>query len=451
MPLARAREGAYIHIRAMTSKRSSTPRFGAARMAGFTPPPPIVLENTRRAKSTAPIHQAAACGDPGGTGRTPAPAAPRQPGFFRRRLTALIAVMAVPAMAAPGDFGALAGDAPGVTGRAEAEVMLAGAMAFERPGMSFPGSAFYNLADPPDAALVALPENDPLERGAAGGREPGALIDAGPAAAAFIAGAGAQFERAQTCLAQAVWYEAASESEAGQRAVAQVVLNRVAHPSWPASVCGVVYQGAELSTGCQFSFTCDGSLARRPAALHKGPGWASANRIAAEALGGSVYAAIGHATHYHTLWVDPYWASTLDPVGVIGAHRFYRSRGSAGESSAFSARYSGIEPDASRLGARTRVAAGVPAPAPSAQRIRPLPVLETAISSDQATARITPGTAAPEPEKSGRTRKEYARAGQWKVNPATLDRDRGAQPQEAAGAVTEASGAAAQDPPRQAP
>ena len=67
--------------------------------------------------------------------------------------------------------------------------------------------------------------------------------------------------RSLDCLAQAIYYEARSESEDGQRAVAQVVLNRVRHPAWPNSVCGVVYQGPmRAGGGCQFTFTCDGSL-----------------------------------------------------------------------------------------------------------------------------------------------------------------------------------------------
>ena len=65
------------------------------------------------------------------------------------------------------------------------------------------------------------------------------------------------------CLAEAVYYEARSEPQEGQRAVAQVVLNRVRHIAYPGTICGVVYQGSERRTGCQFTFTCDGSLARR--------------------------------------------------------------------------------------------------------------------------------------------------------------------------------------------
>ncbi len=133
--------------------------------------------------------------------------------------------------------------------------------------------------------------------------------------------------RALECLTAAVYYEARSESENGQRAVAQVVLNRARHPAYPSSVCGVVYQGAERSTGCQFSFTCDGSTSgrREPAA------WARARRIAGEALGGYVHASVGSATHYHTHAVSPVWARQLSKLTALGQHVFYRSSGAAGE------------------------------------------------------------------------------------------------------------------------
>ncbi|MDP5103072.1 MAG: cell wall hydrolase, partial [Erythrobacter sp.] len=208
------------------------------------------------------------------------------PKSWRKRLAVLFAAITVPAMAAPnlggGGFGALPGPAVESTAALATRKAAAAALPFERPGMSFPGSAFYYMADPVGTALVALPTADPLSTGAAeSGRELGEMIDVGAPAKPFYSPAvGLTHARAQECLAQAVWYEAASESEAGQRAVAQVVLNRVAHPSWPASVCGVVYQGSERSTGCQFTFTCDGSLARRPS----GTGWARAQRIAADAL-----------------------------------------------------------------------------------------------------------------------------------------------------------------------
>jgi len=158
----------------------------------------------------------------------------------------------------------------------------------------------------------------------------------------FAAGSALDRARAEQCLAMAVYYEAATEPDEGQRAVAQVVLNRVAHPAFPNTVCGVVFQGSERTTGCQFTFTCDGSLARRPAAFW----WDRARRVARAALAGAVYAPVGLATHYHTLQVHPAWDDGVITVATIGAHRFFRLPGPAGQPVAFRAAYSGGEPEA---------------------------------------------------------------------------------------------------------
>lgn len=137
------------------------------------------------------------------------------------------------------------------------------------------------------------------------------------------------------CLTKAVYYEAAVENDTGQRAVAQVVLNRMRNPIFPHTVCGVVFQGSELRTGCQFSFTCDGSLLRRPSLA----GWMRARRIALAALAGHVEPSVGLATHYHANYVVPYWANSLDKVSTIGAHIFYTMRGGLGRPAAFTAAY----------------------------------------------------------------------------------------------------------------
>jgi hypothetical protein len=159
----------------------------------------------------------------------------------------------------------------------------------------------------------------------------------GHAAAPFEGATGGG--RALDCLTAAVYYEARSEPLDGQRAVAQVVLNRVRHPAFPRSICGVVFQGRERRTGCQFSFTCDGSLLRAPAA---GP-WRQAEEIARAALAGQTEPSVGTATHYHADYVLPKWAFQLGKIGQIGRHIFYRFAGGWGRSSALSAAYSGRE------------------------------------------------------------------------------------------------------------
>jgi spore germination cell wall hydrolase CwlJ-like protein len=146
--------------------------------------------------------------------------------------------------------------------------------------------------------------------------------------------------RALTCLTMAVYYEAGNQGPDGEAAVAQVVLNRLRSPLFPKSVCGVVFQGSSQSTGCQFTFTCDGSLDRPPSAA----GWRQAGDVAERALNGYVQKAVGEATHYHTIWVVPYWQSTVVKIAQIGAHVFYRMSGGLGEPAAFYGRYAGLEP-----------------------------------------------------------------------------------------------------------
>ncbi len=151
--------------------------------------------------------------------------------------------------------------------------------------------------------------------------------------------------RALDCLTQAVYYEAASEQPDGQRAVAQVIINRVRSPAFPKTVCGVVFQGVAqaqgsvFKSGCQFSFACDGSRTRKPISRS----WDQAQAVARDALNGGVMATVGNATHYHTVWVTPYWSPSLTKIGQIGAHIFYRLAGNAGLPTAFNSRYPGGE------------------------------------------------------------------------------------------------------------
>ncbi|MGZ8282883.1 MAG: cell wall hydrolase [Allosphingosinicella sp.] len=243
-------------------------------------------------------------------------------------------------------------------------------------------------------------------------RAPAAAYRPAPRAVAVADDPGAAFRgrtpldqlRSLDCLAQAIYYEAASESEDGQRAVAQVVLNRVRHPAWPDSVCGVVYQGPmRAGGGCQFTFTCDGSLTARPA----GEAWTLARRLAGEALAGRSYTPAGLSTHYHTHAVSPSWAPSLVPTTSIGAHAFYRLRGAGGEPTAFTAAYTGREP--------------LPRPTMSLLRSRPQPSglaalvapALPAVGSATASPDTAPQTAAVEAPPST-VRDEYRHSGQWR-------------------------------------
>ena len=124
------------------------------------------------------------------------------------------------------------------------------------------------------------------------------------------------------CLSAAVYYEARGESAAGQAAVAQVVLNRAGHGSYPASVCGVVYQGV-AARGCQFSFACDGAM-RRP---REPTAWAAAQRVAERALHGYVMAGVGKATNFHGVQLGAVWGRGMIQVAQIGRHIFYSPTG----------------------------------------------------------------------------------------------------------------------------
>lgn len=147
-----------------------------------------------------------------------------------------------------------------------------------------------------------------------------------------------QAATAERCLTQAIYYEAATESDAGKAAVAQVILNRMRHPAYPDTICSVIYQGS-TRPGCQFSFACDGSMRRAPVAAL----WRRSGEIARAALAGHVAVNVGMATHYHANYVLPRWAPKLTKIDQIGAHIFYRWPGAWGRPPAFTDGYSGRE------------------------------------------------------------------------------------------------------------
>lgn len=126
----------------------------------------------------------------------------------------------------------------------------------------------------------------------------------------------------QKCLAEAIYFEARGEIEEGQVAVAQVVLNRVKNPSYPNSICGVVYQNKHKRNRCQFSFACDGIKDR----IASPKAWTTAKRITREVLDGKRYLKMVDAsTHYHADYVNPRWAKAMAKRGKIGLHIFYKT------------------------------------------------------------------------------------------------------------------------------
>jgi len=241
-------------------------------------------------------------------------------------------------------------------------------------------------AHPPEPANIINPAN-PSPPGLVGPQlfapvsaEAAVLINAqtpisslpNPPAQPFAIHAAAPEDRSRAlgCLTAAVYYEAGNQGAQGEAAVAQVVLNRVRSPVFPKTVCGVVYQGSNLPTGCQFTFTCDGSLARPPSPA----GWRTAQFIAGRALDGYVETSVGEATHYHAVYVVPSWRLTVTKVAQIGLHIFYRWTGRLGAPAAFEGVYAGNE------GARS----------PSGDIVVEAPVAAMAVAAD-------PSADAPEP------------------------------------------------------
>ena len=265
---------------------------------------------------------------------------------------------------------------------------------------SLASSATVLIAPADAAALIDATSGEHLAQARAVGEE-ARLINASMPFSALPITAARPFDlsnsdpldhrRALLCLTQAVYYEAGFEPMEGRRAVAQVVLNRMRHPAFPKSVCGVVYQGARAPV-CQFSFVCDGALYRRPAL----GAWKQAEQVAAAALDGFVDRAVGAATHYHADYVVPVWAPTLVKTSVIGRHIFYRLAGGLGQANSFSARYAGLEPDAPAIAAALGQAVS-PDLSPTSEPVSPAarPVLLPSGSPVDGGAQATPSAPSP--------------------------------------------------------
>ena len=211
-----------------------------------------------------------------------------------------------------------------------------------------------------------------------------------PATPFRFTGTYADRTNARDCLALAAMAEAGNTDQ-GQRAVIQVILNRVRHPAFAKTVCGVVFEGSQRRTGCQFTFTCDGSLTRK----YGGAVWAQARDRADQALGGRVDAAVGTATHYHTDWVYPSWSPKLQKIAQIETHLFYRWPGDWGTAKSwqgyrggemsFGALLSGPSPQAD--------ASGTPEDADASFAIAPLPKDTPKVTGGSVVMRLPSGKA----------------------------------------------------------
>ncbi|WP_095012484.1 cell wall hydrolase [Tsuneonella mangrovi] len=170
---------------------------------------------------------------------------------------------------------------------------------------------------PTDVELTATSDaGDPYAKGTSAA--PGKLVAAVPY---MFQGSASAREYAVSCLAAAAWYEGGSDAES-QRSVIQVVINRMRRPAYPKTACGVIFQGSDRQTGCQFTFTCDGSLDRRHPSQKA---WEAARLLAQAALDGAVDEEVAQATHFHADYVSPYWAANLVLLTSVGRHLFYRN------------------------------------------------------------------------------------------------------------------------------
>ena len=201
------------------------------------------------------------------------------------------------------------------------------------------------------------------------------------------AGNGDAKARARDCLAAAMIYEAGDDAK-GQQAVGQVVINRARHPAFPKSICGVVFQGSERATGCQFTFTCDGALNRR----YSDAAWQRARNNADLMLSGGTYPSVGLATHYHTDWVRPYWSDSLEKIAIVDTHLFFRWPGYWGTPGAFRGAVSGSDGPVAKLAALSplhAIALGLPADIASVDANAAVGEARVVIGSGDATGRDT--------------------------------------------------------------
>lgn len=289
---------------------------------------------------------------------------PTRPGAALRGVAAAIAALAI---AAPSLI-----------------VLTAPPVARHRPPRAVP-QRIVSKAELPPVEPVAFQDLDPADARAFNASVP-FVEGPNPAARPFkLPGDDLQRARAIDCMAAAVLYEA-GDDPAGQRAVAQVVINRVRHPAFPKTICGVVFQGSERATGCQFTFTCDDALVRHHWLDVQ---WTRARQVATAALSGAVYKPVGYATHYHTDWVVPYWQSSLDKIAAVNTHLFFRWTGWWGTPPAFNRHVSADEPVIAALAAYSDAHKGAGATALAASEslyVDPIAAtmpLPTAIASEE--------------------------------------------------------------------
>ena len=153
------------------------------------------------------------------------------------------------------------------------------------------------------------------------------VFSPGPSAAQAVESpvelAAARLTAESQCLAEAMYYEALGEGIDGQKAVAEVILQRTRNRNYGNTVCSVVYEGVEPGRrDCQFSFACDGS----PENPKEGSVWAETKLMAEKIMTGQMKLAnrTQYAVSYHSVEVNPFWSDSMVKTVQIGNHVFYR-------------------------------------------------------------------------------------------------------------------------------
>ena len=208
--------------------------------------------------------------------------------------------------------------------------LIAGPRPSAFPGMGAIAQSAAPASETPSAARAvqasAVPAMSPSGGAAGFAASLRRRFGLGPAARPFAFARVAEAPTDLHCLAETVYFEARGESQDGQKAVAQVVLNRVRHPAFPKTICAVVHQ--RTAGGCQFSFACSS----REAAVDS-LAWRRAEMVASAALHGAVMAAVGDATHFQSAHAGSF--AGLMKVAQVGAHAFYRFAGREGATAMF--------------------------------------------------------------------------------------------------------------------
>lgn len=130
-------------------------------------------------------------------------------------------------------------------------------------------------------------------------------------------------DRTLECLALNIYREAGHEPFEGKVAVAQVTLNRVDHPSFPKSVCDVVYQKNVImeKVVCQFSWHCMNMPKGDPKDAAYKESYAVAKKVLLE---GFRLDSLSDALFYHAVYIKPNWP--YPKITQIGNHIFYKGR-----------------------------------------------------------------------------------------------------------------------------